>query len=202
MNNTLEMGGRTLIAPIPNPDFVVTVGRQLILRSLESMAGTTGLEPATSAVTGQRSDQLSYVPRLFFNYLVIRHIESSASQLSLFSTISLLWTQFWGLGGHHVDTKSDRHNDRIKSIRCDGIWYRLRRSQRRNLPRLECLARAAPFRKPTATPCPHPISIEELERCGKRGATSQPLQPTSIDQKHDPSNAPEEPSPARRSGLS
>ena len=64
---------------------------------LECMAGTTGLEPATSAVTGQRSDQLSYVPRLFFNNLVIRHIESSASQLSLFSlfsTISLLWTQF------------------------------------------------------------------------------------------------------------
>jgi hypothetical protein len=35
---------------------------------------------------------------LFFNNLVIRHIESSVSQLSLFSlfsTISLLWTQFW-----------------------------------------------------------------------------------------------------------
>jgi hypothetical protein len=30
---------------------------------LESMAGTTGLEPATSAVTGQRSNQLSYVPK-------------------------------------------------------------------------------------------------------------------------------------------
>jgi hypothetical protein len=29
---------------------------------LECMAGTTGLEPATSAVTGQRSNQLNYVP--------------------------------------------------------------------------------------------------------------------------------------------
>ncbi len=30
----------------------------------ETVAGTTGLEPATSAVTGQRSNQLSYVPNL------------------------------------------------------------------------------------------------------------------------------------------
>ena len=29
---------------------------------LKEMAGTTGLEPATSAVTGQRSNQLNYVP--------------------------------------------------------------------------------------------------------------------------------------------
>ena len=67
------------------------------LSPLLCMAGTTGLEPATSAVTGQRSDQLSYVPRLFFNNLGLCHIESSGSQLSLFSlssTISLLWTQF------------------------------------------------------------------------------------------------------------
>ena len=33
------------------------------------MAGTTGLEPATSAVTGQRSDQLSYVPKIVFQQL-------------------------------------------------------------------------------------------------------------------------------------
>jgi hypothetical protein len=35
---------------------------------------------------------------LFFNNLVIRHIESSVSQLSLFSLFSIispLWTQFW-----------------------------------------------------------------------------------------------------------
>ena len=31
--------------------------------SLKRMAGTTGLEPAASAVTGQRSNQLNYVPR-------------------------------------------------------------------------------------------------------------------------------------------
>jgi hypothetical protein len=29
------------------------------------MAGTTGLEPATSAVTGQHSNQLNYVPTCF-----------------------------------------------------------------------------------------------------------------------------------------
>jgi hypothetical protein len=34
------------------------------------MAGTTGLEPATSAVTGQRSNQLSYVPRVNLEILL------------------------------------------------------------------------------------------------------------------------------------
>jgi hypothetical protein len=32
---------------------------------LKRMAGTTGLEPAASAVTGQRSNQLNYVPTRF-----------------------------------------------------------------------------------------------------------------------------------------
>ena len=31
----------------------------------KELAGTTGLEPAASAVTGQRSNQLNYVPNLF-----------------------------------------------------------------------------------------------------------------------------------------
>ena len=34
------------------------------------MAGTTGLEPAASAVTGQRSNQLNYVPTLFSSGLL------------------------------------------------------------------------------------------------------------------------------------
>ena len=42
------------------------------LQVLERMAGTTRLELATSAVTGQRSNQLNYVPNLFvFNYLLL-----------------------------------------------------------------------------------------------------------------------------------
>jgi hypothetical protein len=39
-------------------------GAESFRKSFGMMAGTTGLEPATSAVTGQRSNQLSYVPRL------------------------------------------------------------------------------------------------------------------------------------------
>ena len=35
------------------------------------MAGTTGLEPATSAVTGQRSNQLSYVPTLLGSNMAV-----------------------------------------------------------------------------------------------------------------------------------
>jgi hypothetical protein len=39
-------------------------GAESFLKSFGMMAGTTGLEPATSAVTGQRSNQLSYVPAM------------------------------------------------------------------------------------------------------------------------------------------
>ncbi len=40
-----------------------TSGGEVLLKPVSTkLAGTTGLEPATSAVTGQRSNQLSYVP--------------------------------------------------------------------------------------------------------------------------------------------
>ena len=55
------------------------------------------IEELGRLVTGQRSDQLSYVPKIVFNNLDLCHIESGASQLSLFSpvsTLSLLWTRF------------------------------------------------------------------------------------------------------------
>jgi hypothetical protein len=39
-----------------------------ICKPLKGMAGTTGLEPAASAVTGQRSNQLNYVPGLTTGY--------------------------------------------------------------------------------------------------------------------------------------
>ena len=88
------------------------------------MAGTTGLEPATSAVTGQRSNQLSYVPTSLFRHLDICHIESSGSQSSLASTISLLWTEFglWSTSWkHHGGHQNQHRNDKIKSTRRDRV---------------------------------------------------------------------------------
>jgi hypothetical protein len=38
--------------------------------NIEKLAGTTRLELATSAVTGQRSNQLNYVPTSIFDWLV------------------------------------------------------------------------------------------------------------------------------------
>ena len=42
--------------------FVPTLFSPFFCKLLRRMAGTTGLEPAASAVTGQRSNQLNYVP--------------------------------------------------------------------------------------------------------------------------------------------
>jgi hypothetical protein len=104
MEMVFEAGREKLSAPSKEDLDFATCHKPFVF--LGFMAGTTGLEPATSAVTGQRSNQLSYVPRLFFNNLVIRHIESSGSQLSLFSIIALLWTQFRASVDTKVDTKT------------------------------------------------------------------------------------------------
>ena len=43
------------------------------------MAGVTGLEPATSGVTGQRSNQLSYTPAIGVAHGVIHPAHTSQS---------------------------------------------------------------------------------------------------------------------------
>ena len=49
-----------------NPAFGSLGGEARDLK-VKVMAGTTGLEPAASAVTGQRSNQLNYVPACGIN---------------------------------------------------------------------------------------------------------------------------------------
>jgi hypothetical protein len=59
--NSLKMQVKKLIVP----RFHCHIRSIHSVSHLECMAGTTGLEPATSAVTGQRSNQLNYVPTCF-----------------------------------------------------------------------------------------------------------------------------------------
>ena len=35
------------------------------------LAGATGLEPATSGVTGRRSNQLNYAPKSYFKFQIV-----------------------------------------------------------------------------------------------------------------------------------
>jgi hypothetical protein len=59
--NALAVGVKT-VSHDRNNDTKPVGGAILFSQPLERMAGTTGLEPAASAVTGQRSNQLNYVP--------------------------------------------------------------------------------------------------------------------------------------------
>jgi hypothetical protein len=52
------------------------------------MAGTTGLEPATSAVTGQRSNQLSYVPKLLVQQYGYYHVKRTRATGALLPSLS------------------------------------------------------------------------------------------------------------------
>jgi hypothetical protein len=86
---------------------------------LECMAGTTGLEPATSAVTGQRSNQLSYVPKtvLHLGYMLHGIKYLAAFAISLCSIISLVWTPVSRLLGHQTGHQKIQRNDLNESIR-------------------------------------------------------------------------------------
>jgi hypothetical protein len=53
---------------------------------LKRMAGTTGLEPAASAVTGQRSNQLNYVPTRQINEMRNRQRLCGFARLARFCT--------------------------------------------------------------------------------------------------------------------
>ena len=72
---------KKLIVPVSCPDFDVTIRSIRPVSLLECMAGTTGLEPATSAVTGQRSNQLSYVPKVVDQQLGLMSHRMSAFAL-------------------------------------------------------------------------------------------------------------------------
>ena len=45
------------------------------------LAGATGLEPATSDVTGRRSNQLNYAPNYFIQNLLLKTLEHKTSNL-------------------------------------------------------------------------------------------------------------------------
>ena len=53
----------------PGPNWTRTRELPIPCKCLKELAGTTGLEPAASAVTGQRSNQLNYVPHFVFTGL-------------------------------------------------------------------------------------------------------------------------------------
>jgi hypothetical protein len=75
---------------------------------LEKMAGTTGLEPAASAVTGQRSNQLNYVPFCVFTKFAANqriYWVSSLSTLSPAQSLSKPYNRIPGFMDTKMDTK-------------------------------------------------------------------------------------------------
>ena len=62
---------------------------------LECMAGTTGLEPATSAVTGQHSNQLNYVPAMQLNGLRKTRVIIDDSRFRIQRTFRMGCTGWW-----------------------------------------------------------------------------------------------------------
>ena len=76
-------------------------------KAFRFMAGTTGLEPATSAVTGQRSNQTELRPQdCRFDNLVGLHLEWANPLVSLPSVLALAGTRLRGLFGTSLATKT------------------------------------------------------------------------------------------------
>jgi hypothetical protein len=88
------------------------------------MAGTTGLEPATSAVTGQRSNQLSYVPKSVFNTSDICHIEASVRSFRYFRLfLPVAAGSIPEMFGYQVDTPNELDATTRLSLPEDGcLW--------------------------------------------------------------------------------
>ena len=76
------------------------------------MAGSTGLEPAASAVTGQRSNQLNYDPAMVFTGLAETLVftgDFMLSTVSPVSSISIGYNRF-GCFMDSMDSKENRPN--------------------------------------------------------------------------------------------
>ena len=58
------------------------------------MAGSTGLEPAASAVTGQRSNQLNYDPAIGYIGLAKTLVNTGVSMISTVSPVSSMSTEY------------------------------------------------------------------------------------------------------------
>ena len=63
-------------------------GCHILTKPLWNMAGTTGLEPATSAVTGQHSNQLNYVPSIETSCMRSHQVTGSTHALAEYSRTS------------------------------------------------------------------------------------------------------------------
>ena len=107
---------------------------------MECMAGTTGLEPATSAVTGQRSDQLSYVPKQ------LRRSAGDRWAGLLHGARALTGHSHIARTASSVTEPAGRRRNRCRFLRCQFSVVSLPAFRVKNARR-----RAARFGKPPAT---------------------------------------------------
>ena len=88
------------------------MGAQGYLRAMfrDGMAGVTGLEPAASGVTGQRSNQLSYTPDPIFTG------ESGAHERAI------VYVRTWLVSSPMVAPRSGRHSYVSQVYQSRELW--------------------------------------------------------------------------------